>query len=59
MAQVSSYILTEITGKTPANPKAPEGDLWVDPNAPVKEAAPTQEKDSTIIVTDSTTVVLN
>ncbi|MEO9893991.1 cbb3-type cytochrome c oxidase N-terminal domain-containing protein [Aurantibacter sp.] len=27
-AQVSSYILAEINGKTPANPKAPEGDKW-------------------------------
>ncbi len=35
MAQVASYILTEITGKTSANPKAAEGDLWVDdPSAP-------------------------
>lgn len=30
MAQVSSYILTEINGKTPANPKAAEGDIWVE-----------------------------
>ncbi|WP_396635821.1 cbb3-type cytochrome c oxidase N-terminal domain-containing protein [Maribacter sp. R77961] len=30
MAQVSSYILTEINGTTPANPKAPEGDIWVE-----------------------------
>ncbi|MFS4491288.1 cbb3-type cytochrome c oxidase N-terminal domain-containing protein [Maribacter sp. 2308TA10-17] len=59
MAQVSSYILTEINGKTPANPKAAEGEIWVDPDAPVKEEAPEQEKDSTVIVTDSTTVVLN
>ena len=29
-AQVASYILTEINGKTSANPKAAEGDLWVD-----------------------------
>ena len=33
MAQVASYILTEINGKTPANPKAAEGDIWVDENA--------------------------
>jgi cytochrome c oxidase cbb3-type subunit 3 len=31
MAQVSSYILVEINGKTPANPKAAEGDIWIDP----------------------------
>ena len=58
MAQVSSYILTEINGKTPANPKDPEGDIWIDPNAPEKEI-PEVEKDSTVIVTDSTTVALN
>ena len=31
MAQVSSYVLT-FEGTTPANPKAPEGDVWVDKN---------------------------
>ncbi|MFS4456014.1 cbb3-type cytochrome c oxidase N-terminal domain-containing protein [Maribacter sp. 2304DJ31-5] len=34
MAQVSSYILTEINGKTPANPKPPEGDIWVEEDNP-------------------------
>jgi len=29
MAQVASYLLT-FQGTTPANPKAPEGDIWVD-----------------------------
>lgn len=33
MAQVSSYIITEINGTTPANPKAAEGDIWVDEDA--------------------------
>ena len=32
MAQVASYVLT-LQGTTPANPKAPEGDIWVDENA--------------------------
>ena len=32
MAQVSSYVLT-FKGTTPANPKAAEGDIWVDENA--------------------------
>ena len=32
MAQVSSYVLT-LEGTTPANPKAPEGDVWVDETA--------------------------
>ena len=55
MAQVSSYLLT-FQGTTPANPKAAEGDLWVDENAsqpeatPEEEAAPTQEADSTSVV---------
>ena len=31
IAQVSSYVLT-FEGTTPANPKAPEGDVWVDEN---------------------------
>ena len=30
IAQVSSYVLT-LQGTTPANPKAPEGDLWEEP----------------------------
>ena len=33
MAQVASYVLT-FQGTTPANPKAAEGDIWVDENAP-------------------------
>jgi cytochrome c oxidase cbb3-type subunit 3 len=57
MAQVSSYILIEIKGKTPANPKAAEGDIWVDPNSPEKEIIPVQEKDSITIVIDSTSVL--
>jgi cytochrome c oxidase cbb3-type subunit III len=31
IAQVSSYILT-LTGTTPAAPKEPQGDIWVEPN---------------------------
>ncbi len=33
MAQVASYILTKINGSTPAQGKAPEGEIWKDPNA--------------------------
>ncbi|NKI31268.1 cbb3-type cytochrome c oxidase N-terminal domain-containing protein [Croceivirga thetidis] len=37
MAQVASYLL-QFQGTTAANPKAPEGEIWVDPNAPeIKE----------------------
>jgi len=32
MAQVGSYILS-MQGTTPAEPKAPEGEIWVDPDA--------------------------
>lgn len=32
IAQVASYVLT-MQGTTPANPKAPEGDIWVDPDS--------------------------
>ena len=48
MAQVSSYLLTFV-GTTPANPKAPEGDIWIDPDAPVDtgETPPEQEIDTT------------
>lgn len=49
MAQVASYLL-EFQGTTPANPKAPEGELMVDETA---------EEPSTEIVTDSTQVVIN
>ncbi|GAA3614440.1 cbb3-type cytochrome c oxidase N-terminal domain-containing protein [Flavivirga amylovorans] len=34
IAQVSSYVLT-LQDTTPANPKAPEGDVWVDENVEV------------------------
>ncbi|MDD7887484.1 cbb3-type cytochrome c oxidase N-terminal domain-containing protein [Flavivirga sp. 57AJ16] len=36
IAQVASYVLT-FQGTTPANPKAPEGDIWVDKNAQTNE----------------------
>ncbi|QCW99509.1 c-type cytochrome [Aggregatimonas sangjinii] len=54
MAQVSSYILTEIHGKTAANPKAAEGEIWSGPSAPEKsapeEGVPVQETDTTSVV---------
>jgi len=36
IAQVASYVLN-MHGTTPANPKDPEGEIWIDPNAPVDE----------------------
>ena len=36
MAQVASYVLS-LQGTTPAEPKAPEGEVWIDPDAPETE----------------------
>lgn len=46
MAQVASYILT-FQGKEAANPKAAEGDLWVDTNVPA------------VVETDSVAATIN
>ncbi len=54
MAQVSSYILVDIYGKTPANPKEAEGDIWVDENAP-KVETPEAVNDSTSTGVDAVT----
>lgn len=54
MAQVASYLL-QFQGTTPANPKEPEGEIWVNPDASSEpdEAAPVEQ------VQDSTTVAMN
>jgi cytochrome c oxidase cbb3-type subunit 3 len=44
IAQVSSYVLS-MHGTTPANPKDPEGEVWIDPDAPADEVE--VEMDST------------
>ncbi|MBO0322991.1 c-type cytochrome [Muricauda sp. CAU 1633] len=57
IAQVASFVLT-LGGTTPANPKAPEGEIWVDPNAPEEsgtESAPSEMEQAT----DSTDVAMN
>ncbi len=41
MAQVASYLLT-FEGTTAANPKAAEGDIWINPDAPKEETVPVQ-----------------
>jgi cytochrome c oxidase cbb3-type subunit 3 len=46
MAQVSSYVL-QFQGTTPAKPKAPEGDIWTDPNTEVTAETNIIETDST------------
>lgn len=42
MAQVSSYVIS-LGGTTPAEPKAPEGDVWRDENAPKVEPSTNTE----------------
>ncbi|MEX0273957.1 MAG: cbb3-type cytochrome c oxidase N-terminal domain-containing protein [Flavobacteriaceae bacterium] len=56
IAQVASYILTQFPGTTPANPKAPEGEIWEDPNATdnTGETPPEQSVDSVTVVTEET-----
>jgi cytochrome c oxidase cbb3-type subunit 3 len=48
MAQVASYLLT-FQGTTPAEPKAAEGEIWVDP-----DAEPASEEAESEVVLDST-----
>lgn len=55
MAQVASYLLT-FQGTTSANPKAAEGEIWVDENAPIDET-PTEEMPEQ--ETDSTSMAIN
>ena len=49
MAQVASYVLS-MHGTNPADAKAPEGEIWIDPNAPVKEVEVEQIDSTTIKV---------
>ncbi|WP_405396440.1 cbb3-type cytochrome c oxidase N-terminal domain-containing protein [Maribacter sp. Asnod2-G09] len=56
IAQVASYVLS-FQGTTPANPKAAEGDIWVDPNAPALETP--AEAEATPVVIDSAAVTMN
>lgn len=48
MQEVASYVLS-LKGSNPKDPKAPEGEIWVDENAPKTDA-------TTAAVTDSTAV---
>ena len=45
MQEVASYVLS-LKGSNPKDPKAPEGEIWVDSNAPKTDAAATVKKDS-------------
>lgn len=56
IAQVASYVLS-LYGTKPAEPKAPEGEIWVDANAPVdnlqvKQIDSTQAEANSITVSD-------
>jgi len=53
IAQVSSYVLT-FQGTTPANPKDPEGDAWVDED----EETPLEEELEQAVITIDTTNIL-
>lgn len=46
--QIASYVLS-LQGTTPAEPKAPEGEIWVDPNAETPAETNTQATDSTAV----------
>lgn len=48
MQEVASYVLS-LKGSNPKDPKAPEGEIWVDSNAPKTDAADTVKKDSTAV----------
>ena len=47
IAQVTSYVLS-LHGTTPLEPKEPEGELYVDPDAPVEQVE-VEMKDSTSV----------
>jgi cytochrome c oxidase cbb3-type subunit 3 len=48
MQEVASYVLS-LKGSNPVNPKAPDGEIWVDPSAPKTAAAVPATVDSTTV----------
>jgi len=48
MQEVASYVLS-LKGTNPKDPKAPEGDVWVDPNAPKADVVSAAITDSTAV----------
>lgn len=48
MQEVASYVLS-LKGSNPKDPKAPEGEIWVDPNASKADAAATETTDTTAV----------
>ncbi len=55
IAQIASYVLS-MQGTTPAEPKAPEGEVWVDPEAPQTNEIQEEVIDSTAT---SVSVIMN
>ena len=55
MAQVASYVL-QFQGTTPAEPKAAEGDIWVDETAVEEDADNEVEVETNEVATDSTSI---
>jgi cytochrome c oxidase cbb3-type subunit 3 len=48
MQEVASYVLS-LKGSNPVNPKAPDGEIWVDPSAPKTAAAVSATVDTTAV----------
>jgi cytochrome c oxidase cbb3-type subunit 3 len=55
MAQVASYVLS-LQGTTPADPKAPEGEIWTDPDAP---AAPEEGMQQPVVDSTAVEITMN
>ncbi|XLS30704.1 cbb3-type cytochrome c oxidase N-terminal domain-containing protein [Flavobacteriaceae bacterium M23B6Z8] len=53
MAQVASYVIS-LEGTIPAEPKAPEGEIWIDPDAPEE----TPEAEESLKTTDTLSVTM-
>ncbi|MEE2772261.1 MAG: cbb3-type cytochrome c oxidase N-terminal domain-containing protein [Bacteroidota bacterium] len=53
IAQVASYVLS-LHGTQPAEPKEPQGELWIDPNAPVDEVSVKKQGDDMEIIMENT-----
>lgn len=53
IAQVASYVLS-LHGTQPAEPKEPQGELWIDPNAPVDEVSVKNQGDDMEIIMENT-----
>ena len=49
MQEVASYVLS-LKGSNPKDPKAPEGEVWVDPSTPKTDATTTVVMDSTAVI---------